>query len=56
MCAERVKGCGSNLKEQKRRESGGETTLKLEDVGKELGSEEEGPTAVNECAILLFTL
>lgn len=45
MCAERVKGCGSNLKEQKRRESGGETMLRLEDVAKE-GSEEEGPAAV----------
>lgn len=42
----RVKGRGSNLKEQKRRESRGETMLRLEDVGKELGTEEEGPTAV----------
>lgn len=42
----RVKGRGSNLKEQKRRESRGETMLRLEDVGKELGTEEEEPTAV----------
>lgn len=45
MCAQRVRGCGSNLKKQKRKESRGEAVLRLEDEGKELGTRKGEPMA-----------
>lgn len=43
----RVRGCVSNLKKQKRKESSGEAVLKLEGEGKELGTRKGEPMAKN---------